>query len=157
MLEAIGLLGGVVTRLFSWGTEYFQKKQDNAHELAMVDKQIALANLQHTQKLEEISAQGNADVDVEWSKALSVALESPKTGLPLIDGLNALVRPVMTFWWCLVLYTISKGFIIYAAVTSYASASQMAATIVSDFDIAVIGSILGFWFCDRALRKASGK
>ena len=152
-LELLGLLGGAITRLFGSFVEFKQKKQDNEHELALLDKQIELSKVQHEEKLAEISAQSDAQIDVEWSKALSVALESPKSGVPLIDGLNALVRPVMTFWWCLVLYSIAKGFIIYASYTAHATAIQMSTVLVTDFDTTVIGSILGFWFVDRHLRK----
>jgi hypothetical protein len=156
-IELIGLLGGALTRLFTWYAEYSQKKQDNAHELAMVDKQVELAKVQHQQKLEEISIQSDADIDVEWAKTLSVALQPVKTGTPLIDGLNALIRPLITFWWVIVLYSISKGFLIYAAVAEHIPAKILASVVTTEFDIAVIGSIIGFWFTDRQLRKYSNK
>ena len=156
-LELLGLLGGALTRLFGFYAEHQKAKQDNAHELAMIDKQIALSKVQHEQKKEEIEVQSNADIDVEWSKALSVALESPRSGNPTIDALNALVRPILTFWWCLILYTTYKGFLVYAAVQEVLTAKQMAEVIVTPFDIAIIGSIVSFHFVDRQLRKFSGK
>ncbi len=156
-LEVLGLLGGALTRLFSWWTEYKQKQQDNEHELVLIDKQIELSKVQHVQKLEEINVQSDANVDVEWSKALSVALEPTKTGVPLVDALNALVRPILTFWWCLGLYTIYKGFLIYAAFQENLHAKQMADVFLTSFDVAVVGSIIGFWFVDRQLRKGTGK
>lgn len=156
-LELLGLLGGALTRLFGFYAEHQKAKQDNEHELAMIDKQIALSKVQHEQKKEEIEVQSNADIDVEWSKALSVALESPRSGNPTIDALNALVRPALTFWWCIVLYTIAKGFLIYAAFQEVVSAKEMASIILTPFDIAVVGSIISFFFVDRQLRKFSGK
>jgi uncharacterized membrane protein len=152
-LELLGLLGGVVTRLITWGAEYFTTKQTNAHELALVEKQIALANVQHAQKLEEISVQTDSTIDLEWAKTLSVALTPPTTGVGFIDGLNALVRPILTFWWALVLYSVSKGFLIYAAIAEHLPAKVLATVVTTEFDVAVIGSILGFWFTDRQLRK----
>ncbi len=156
-LELLGLLGGALTRLFGWFTEYKQKEQDNAHEIVLIDKQIELSKVQHVQKLEEINVQSNANIDAEWAKSLSVALEPTRTGIPLVDALNALVRPIMAFWWCLVLYTIAKGILIYVAVTSGSSLIVIADTVITDFDKAVIGSILGFFFVDRQLRKFAGK
>ena len=159
MLELVSILGGVVARLCTWGTDYFTKKQENGHELELLDKQITLATVQSQQKQAEIQLQNEADVDKEWSQALNVALTSTNTatGNSFIDCLNALVRPTLTFWWCLVLYTISKGFLIYAAYQEHLAAKDMAGVVTNDFDRAVIGSIFGFWFCDRAIRKYSGK
>ena len=134
-----------------------QKKQDNEHELALLDKQIELSKVQHEEKLAEISAQSDAQIDVEWSKALSVALEPTKSGLPFIDGLNAAVRPIMAFWWCLVLYSIAKAILIYVAVSTSTDLTTIAGTIITEFDRTVIGSILGFFFVDRQLRKAAGR
>jgi len=152
----LSLFGGAFTRLFGGVFEYFTTKQNNQHELDMIDKQIALATVQHSQKMEEISAQGEADVDVEWAKALDTALQPVKTGVPFIDGLNAAIRPIMAIWWCLVMYTVYKGFIIYAAATANTPASQMATIIVSSFDLDIVGSIIGFWYVDRHLRKSTG-
>jgi hypothetical protein len=156
-LELLGLLGGAVTRLLSFWAEYKKQKQDNEHELALLDRQTALEEIKHKNKITEIGIQSDADIDVEWSKALSEALKPASSGVPFVDGLNALVRPFMTFWWCLVLYSVSKGFIIYASLQEAMDAKQMASLVLTDFDFAVVGSILGYWFVDRGLRKFTGK
>lgn len=152
-IELLGLLGGAVTRLFSWYAEYKQKKQDNEHELALIDKQISLANIQHEQKVEEIKVQSDANVDVEWAKALSVALEAPHTGNPTVDALNALVRPLITIWWALILYSISKVILVVVAFQNHATLKEFASIVVSDFDISIIGAILGFWFVNRTIAQ----
>jgi len=159
MIEVVSFLGGALVRLITGGIDLFQKKQENTHELALLEKQLQIETIRGQEKRAEIAAQGQADVDVEWSKALNVALASTNapTGNWFIDGLNSSVRPILTYWWCLVLYTTSKGFIIYAAMQESTKPKEMANLVVTDFDTTIIGSIMGFWFTDRALRYVASR
>ena len=111
MTEIISLLGGALVRLCTWGSEYFSKKQENSHELVLLDKQIELAKVQGAQKLEELKVQGESELDITWGQALSAAMSSSNatTGNRYIDIANSLVRPFLNFWWCVVLYTGYKG------------------------------------------------
>jgi len=159
MIELVSLLGGAIVRLCTWGSEYFTKKQENTHELELLTQQIALEKIRGQEKRDEIITQGQADVDVEWGKALnsSILAASTPTGNSFVDSLNAIIRPTLALWWCLVLYSVSKGFLIYAAVLEKLSAKEMAGVVTTDFDKAVIGSVVGFYFADRAIRKFTGK
>lgn len=166
MIELLSLVFGGVFRLLPSVMDWLHKGQDNAHELAMVDKQIALAKVQSEQKIAEIGAQGgdtratlaaqvDGNVETGWSDALADAIkaQSNLTGVKWVDAMNQSVRPIITYWWCLVLYTAAKVVGITVALTDSAPLAQFAPILVTDFDKAVIGSILGFWFVDRALRK----
>jgi hypothetical protein len=166
MIELLSLICGGVFRLFPSFMDWMHKGQDNAHELAMVDKQIALAKVQAEQKLAEIHAQGDenratlaaqvdGNIEQGWSGALADAIKSQgePTGVAWVDALSASVRPVLTYWWCLVLYTAAKAVAVIVAFKAGASLADFAPILVGDFDKSVIGSIFGFWFVDRALRK----
>lgn len=160
MLEAIGLIGGALTRLFTAVVDYKNKQLDNEHELNMLDKQLALADVQYKQKVEELTIQGNFNVDVAYTDALKTALEGQykQTGIKLIDGINSLMRPFLAFWWCVVIYTAYKIFLIIAAVSTHLPAAQMALVVCDEFDRIVIAAIMGFFFTSRALaNRASSR
>jgi hypothetical protein len=159
MIETVSFLGGILARLFTWGSDYLTKKQDLVHELKLLDKQIELETMRATQKRDELALQADLQVEVEWAKALnsSVAAVSAPSGNSYIDTINASVRPILTYWWCLVIYTVSKGFLLYAALQEEYTAETLAGVITTPFDQAVVGSMLGFWFADRTLRKLAGK
>lgn len=159
MIEIISILGGALTRLGAWGTSYFTAKQENAHELALLDKQVELEKLRGSQKLEELHVQSAIQTEGYWGQALNSAIASSNTptGNRFIDCINALVRPVLTAYYCIVVYSVYKGFIIAAAVIDGLPAKELASVIATDFDLAVIGSITSYWFVDRTLRKYHGK
>lgn len=166
MIELLSLIFGGVFRLAPSVMDWFHKGQDNAHELAMVDKQIELAKAQSAQKIAEVKAAGedaratlaaqtDSTTEGAWAGALADAIkaQSAMTGVKWVDALNQSVRPVITYWWCLFLYTAAKSVTVVVALQARLPLAQFAPILVSDFDKAVIGSILGFWFVDRALRK----
>jgi hypothetical protein len=155
MFELLSVLGGGLFRLLPSVLDFFHKKQELSHELDLLDKQMELAKLQGEQKIAEIQQQTDGDTERAWGAALSEAIKSQgtPTGVRWVDALSASVRPVVTYWWALVLYTAAKGIEIYVALSTAVPLLSLAPILLTDFDRAVIGSILGFWFCDRALRQ----
>lgn len=155
MIELLSLVAGGIFRLLPSVMDLFHKKADNEHELAMVDKQIALAAAQSENKRAEIAAQTDANTETAWSGGLLETLKgmAQPTGVAWIDALSASVRPILTYWWCLLLYGSAKTIAIVVAFQSHAPLTAFIPLLVTDFDRSVIGSILGFWFVDRALRK----
>lgn len=153
MIELLSLLGGGLFRLFPSVLEFFSKKRDLEHELKLLDKQMELENLRWQFKSQEIAAMSEAATEAEWAKALPAAQTQTITKVRWVDAINASVRPILTYWWCLVLYTGYKCINVYVAVNGGAGLLEIAGVLVTEFDQAVIGSIIGFWFLDRALRK----
>jgi len=153
MLELLSLLGGGLFRLFPSVLEFFSKKRDLEHELKLLDRQMELEQLRWQFKSEEIRLQSEAATEAEWAKALPQAQSHTRTGITWVDAINASVRPILTYWWCLLLYTGYKFITVFVAVESGAGLLEVAGVLVTEFDQAVIGSIVGFWFLDRALRK----
>jgi hypothetical protein len=154
MLEIIGLIVGGIFRLIPEGLKLIQAKRDQAHELAMLDKQLAVDKARADQQIDlaHVNQQG-AIAQGEMSALLEV-LRQPPTGLKAIDALSASVRPVLTYWWCLGLYTAAKVLLVIAAFQSSETLAALAKHVLTDFDRQIVGSIFGFWFLDRSLRKA---
>jgi len=155
MLELLSLVGGGIFRMIPSVIELISKRQDHAHELAMLDRQMQLESLKWQAKAAEITLQSEAAEAAKWAEALPAAQVTVKSGVKWIDAINASVRPALTYWWCLGLYSAYKGVTVWVAIDESAPLEQIATTLMTEFDRSVIGSIIGFWFLDRALRKLS--
>lgn len=159
MIELLGVIGGGLLRLFPTVLEFFKQGRDLKYELLRMDKEMELERLRGQLRENEIRAFSEMKVEDNWSTALSNALEAQGklTGDKWLDRLNVSVRPVMAYWWCIVLYTVYKMILIYVALRDGVSLEHLATVIVTNFDFAVISSIIGFYFVDRAIRRMTGR
>ena len=162
MFELLSLIGGGIMRLAPVLLDLFKNRQDHRHELERVDREIALENARGQNKDREIAAVTAQQVDTSWANALSEALKgeaAPKvsSGHPLLDWLSQSVRPVLTYWWCIGLYTGHKVVLIVVGIQEKMRLAELAPILLTDFDRGVVGSIIGFWFVDRALRTFGGR
>lgn len=155
MFELLGMLFGGIFRLLPTVFEIFKQRQENNHELALLDKNIVLEETRGKNREAEIAAMTNQAVEANWSSGLVEALKGQMqiTGDKWLDRLNVSVRPILTYWWCVVMYTTGKLVLIYAAFLEKTPLQAFYPILMSDFDRGVVGSIIGFWFVDRALRK----
>lgn len=159
MIEILGLLGGAVTRLFPAVMGFFKEGRDLKYELLRMDKEVALENLRATNREHEITLSSQAAIDSSWAGGLVEALKSQTqiTGDKWLDRINVSVRPILTYWWCIVLYTANKTILTIVAFQEGVALSAFSPIIYTEFDRAIVGSIIGFWFVDRALRKPYDK
>ena len=159
MLELLGMLGGGVFRLIPFVVDFFKQKNDQAHELAMTQLQLQIDAAKAVQAIDLAHAQAGIALNQgemeAWGKAIDG--QSKLTGIAWLDGLSASVRPMLTYYWCVGLYGSSKVILVTVAYQSGAALSAYVPILITEFDRSVIGSMLGFWFVDRALRKMSGK
>lgn len=163
-----GMLGGGLLRLAPKLIDYWSNGRDQKMELARMDKEIELEKARAKNQQEQAAmqaatqaAQAGAALDMRWGDALVEALRTAQPPvledkgsfwINLLNGLNSSVRPILTYWWCVVIYTLHKGLLAWAAVQEKMGAKEMSTVLYTDFDRAVVGSIIGFWFVDRALR-----
>lgn len=154
-MELISLILGGVFRLFPNVLELFQKRQENTQELALLDRQIQLAKVQGEQKREEIVVQATATQDTAWSQGLLEALkgQGQLTGVPWVDAVNATLRPFLTYYHCVLIYTLYKISLFYVATQGGITWDRAIVDLYTEFDKSLVGSMLSFWFVDRALRK----
>lgn len=155
MWEVIGLVIGAISRLAPEVLKLFTQKSDNAHELAMTQLQLEIDKARASQAIDQTYAQGDVQTALAQIQAMQQALadQMKPTGVKLIDAINAAVRPLLTFWWCIVLYTGYKVMIVtWAFEQQQLSLKDKADYMVTEFDRATIGSIISFWFVDRAIK-----
>jgi hypothetical protein len=156
MLTLLGTVFGGLFRLAPEILKFFTAKEDRAHELAMFDKQLEADRLRGAMRMEELREAGQQARDAGELAALIEATraQGKKTGIPAIDAINSLVRPVLTFWWCIILYSVALGCEYYALVAlQHVPAVDAVLKLWGEDEKAIVASIISFWFVDRSLRK----
>jgi hypothetical protein len=147
-------VGGGALRLAPEILKYFDQKNERAHELALQDKQIELAKLQQAGKLQEIAAQGEAQVAVGQMDAFIAAVKGQMqlTGNKIVDGLNMLVRPLTTYY-IMGMWGLKKTAEIIIAARSTGALDALIHT-WTEADQAMLSGVLAFWFVGRVFDKA---
>jgi hypothetical protein len=158
ILTLLSMLGGGLMRLLPEVFALLKQRGDNAHELAMLDKQIALEQTRSAMKQQEIAAQGEADLNLANINALSEALKGQMqlTNVGWVDALNFAVRP-MTTYYLLALYGLAKLAMYHVALQHGLSGWDAILKVYDDEDRAIMSGILGFWFLNRTIEKAKGQ
>lgn len=156
MIELLSMLFGGVFRLLPEVLGFFKKRTDNDHEYRMTQLQLDIDKNRASQQLDLVHANAEMQDNAMDFQALMDAIkgQSVVTGIKWIDGLSSSVRPILTYWWCMVLYTSYKLVLLYSLLNSHADLVTIAAQLITEFDRSIVGSIFAFWFVDRALRKS---
>jgi hypothetical protein len=158
-----GLLG-----IFSSGLpnllSFFQNKSDQKHEQTMaklaMDQQILMAEkgFKSQERIEEIKLQ---EVEAETYAQERTALYDhdktlmEKASQPVVD-LNAKVRPYVAFTFVGLLVFTDVAGLAWAIWTGVDFALAMS-EVFSDQEMAIVSSIIGFYFGSRQWEKHSGK
>lgn len=156
MIETlVGSLFGVISRMTPEVLKWLDRKNERTHELAMFDKQLVADQQKSEQATHLAQITGDNTIAAAEIEALIEATkaQSTQTGVRWIDALSALMRPVITFWWVIVLYTLSffaKYWVL--AQTGILPLSAIHALWGSE-EKAIVASIIAFWFVDRSLRQ----
>ena len=158
ILETCSVVSGAAIRLTIWLSEYLTKRQENKHELEMLGKSIQLEQV-NLRKLKveahnqpTISSYDFAQISGSQS---DVPMSGPGTNV--INFANSFIRPFLTIWWAVILYSIYKGVLVYAAASANFTAENLIGILITDFDYSVIGAIIGFYFTNRTIDKYRSK
>jgi hypothetical protein len=155
MLTLLGTLLGGAFRLAPELLKWLERKDERKHEQAMFDKQLEADKLKlaAAQRLEETRGENAATLgDIEAMIAATQS-QAVQTGIKWVDALNSLVRPTLTFWWAVVLYTVALAAEFYVLV--WVLKVDKAAAVLELWgadEKAIVASIISFWFVDRSLR-----
>jgi len=157
MFELFGIIFGGASRLYQAHIEMQDKDKERQHEAVMYDKQVAL----QAQKSESDKSLRQMDVDSAREagelEALTTAIKSQSQEATSAGGwtlaLSASVRPV-TSYWLLAIYSAAKGATLYLSMQTGISLAEAVKAAYTEFDGALLGSIISFWFADRSLRKS---
>lgn len=153
-LSILSLLGGGLLRLAPELFAFLNKKADNDHELAMMDKQFQLEEMRGRNQLATTEMQTTSAEMVAMLGAQADALKSQMqlTGTKWVDALNFLVRPLTTYY-VLLMYGAAKVAMFVVATQNGLSGWEAVLQIYNDEDRNILSGILGFWFIGRAFEK----
>lgn len=159
MFEILSFVFGGIFRLAPELMKWLDKKDERKHELAMMDKQMDADRLRAEAALKQIELEGELSLGKAEIDAIIAATraQGQKSGVKWIDGFNSLLRPLIAFWWVIVLYSGSLCVQFYALVWKFNETVPTAVlTVFGDQEKAIALSIIGFVFVDRAIRRGSG-
>lgn len=153
LMTLLSLFGGGLMRALPEVIGLWNKKTDNAHELAMLDRQAELEKTRAGARMDEIREQGDIDQMLALLDAQKSALtgQMQKVGIKWVDALNFLVRPLTTYYF-LGLYGLVKLATIIIALRTADPWVAIIQCWTAD-DAAILAGILSFWFVGRVFDK----
>lgn len=148
-----GSLGGIL-RFIPEIMKMWTSRQDQAHEYKMTLLQLDIDKARAGQAIDLVHAQGEASQMAGEMQAYIEAIkgQSVMSGVPWVDAMNQSVRPVVTYWW-MCIFTIYKVATIWAACLKWTNLDDFLTKLWTSQDAGILAMVLGFWFCDRAIRK----
>lgn len=168
-----GGFGGGLLRLLPEVLAFFGKKEDNAHELNMLNAQITLEQTKGAEQRASAQVQGQIDEALAQMKSADAAragqgqpLTFQLVGSKIIDGfdalvttcvnaLNMLVRPLTTYYF-LALYGLYKYALLMAAMRQTDIWSAILQVYTKE-DAAMLSGLMTFWFVGRVFDKAAAR
>jgi hypothetical protein len=173
MLSLISTLGGLLISGLPKLLEYFQNKQDQAHELRLASLQnerelaLAAAGFAAQARVEEIrteqvAMQTQAQMAVAESEMVKGAQDHDKAVLDKasrwVANYVGTVRPTVTYIFVAELVAINAFLCFYLwnnpnLITSMDDVMRYVDIIFSPDEMAMLGGILGFWFGSRNWSK----
>lgn len=128
----------------------FTAKADRNHEITLFNLQSDRDKSYNSARLEERTLDADGAALVE-----AYRFADKPAGYKWVEAVNALVRPGITGWYCLV-YGCVKIAQYNLALASTGDWKYAITTIWSPADMEAFNVILGFWFGSRARRAANG-
>lgn len=156
MIETLlgSLLGGafrVIPELLKW----LDRKDERKHELAMFDNQLKADTLkiEAGQKLAELDANKSLGLAEIQGLIAGVQAQAVKTGVAWVDAVSALMRPLITFWWVIVLYSTALTAQFLVLLQAGTPGVDAIVRLWGTDEKAIVASVISFWFVDRTLRR----
>lgn len=152
MMETLlGSLMGGVFRVVPEVLSIVDKKNERKHEKDMFQHQLEADKLKIQQA--EITAKNTLDVEEVKALVAGIQAQAVQTGIKWVDAVSSLMRPLITFWWVLFLYTVSMLAQYVALWGNGVDWYNAIALVFGADEKAIAASIISYWFLDRSLRK----
>ena len=155
MFESLigGLFGGIL-RLAPEVFKLFDKKNERAHELRMVEAEMEFAKIRGEIAMRQVEAQMTmAEMDT-MAQAFKEQSETAKNAGWFVSAISALVRPMVTYAF-LALYASVKIASFLIAIDQNGNWKEVLVTMWGADDLAVFNMIISFWFVGRVYERSS--
>lgn len=147
------VLGGVL-RLAPELVKVFDRKNERAHELAMLDREMQFAQVRG----EIAMRQTEATMTVAELDAMSTALreqgETARSAGRWVAAMSALVRPLVTYWF-VGLYSVHKVATMLMAREQAGNWRDVLVSGWTEQDWSILSLILTFWFVGRVWERSN--
>jgi len=161
MLSILSSILGFATAGLPNILSFFQQKGDQKHEREMAQLQNAQALLmaekgfQSQEKIAAIELEGTyAETFAQERQALyEHDAKLVHDAAPWVRTLNASVRPIVAFTFVGLLLFVDIGGFIWAVKSTGAFSAEAMDTIFSNDEMAIVSSIIGFYFGSRTWEK----
>lgn len=150
------LLGGVfggVLRLAPELFKIFDKKNERAHELRMVQAEMEFAKIRGEIAMRQVeAAMTMAEVDA-IGEAFKEQSQTAKNAGRFVSAISALVRPTVTYAF-LGLYAAVKIAAFMIAIEQNGNWKEVLITMWGSDDLAVFNMVISFWFVGRVYERS---
>jgi hypothetical protein len=155
MIELLGLIFGGVSRLTQHWLDLKDKQAERTHEATMYDKQIELADrrIAHDADMRRIDA---ADAGLLAAAIAAQSREAASAG-GWVAKFSAIMRPLLTFYHAILVYTAVKVALFTVAYSGGIPWNVAVLQVYGEFDKALVGSMVSFYFADRSLKNWAKK
>ena len=151
---ASGGLGGLL-RLAPEIIKGFDRKNERAHELAMMEVEVRIAE----KRMEHEMRRVDAAMTIAEMDAISAAVkeqgQTARAAGKFVAAISALVRPLVTYWF-VVLYSMVKITSMSMAVATGALWQTVLIESWTAEDMAMLNMVCIFWFVGRRYERANG-
>ncbi len=154
MLET--LLGGVFGGLLRLAPEVFKifdKKNERAHELRMLEAEMEFAKVRGEIAMRQADVQlQTAELDA-MTHAFKEQSETAKNAGWFVSAISAMVRPTVTYLF-LALYAAVKVAAYLIAIEQGGNWKDVLTSMWGSDDLAVFNMIISFWFVGRVYERS---
>lgn len=154
MLETLlgGVFGGVL-RLAPELFKLFDKKNERAHELRMVEAEMEFAKVRGEIAMRQADVQlQTAELDA-MTQAFKEQSATAKNAGWFVSAISALVRPTVTYLF-LALYAAVKVAAYLIAIEQGGNWKDVLTSMWGSDDLAVFNMIISFWFVGRVYERS---
>lgn len=149
-----GIFGGLL-RLAPELFKFLDAKNERKHELDMQDKAFQFEKMRAEKQFELVQEQSRAEWASGSLKALqeSITMQGKPTGVKWVDAFSALIRPLITLQWVILIY---PSVVIATFVISIQSGTPAIEAMNKAFgpeEKALVAFIIDFWFIGRVLER----
>lgn len=150
------LIGGVFGGLLRLAPEVFKifdKKNERAHELRMLEAEMEFAKVRGEIAMRQADVQlQTAELDA-MTQAFKEQSETAKNAGWFVSAISALVRPTVTYLF-LALYAAVKVAAYLIAIEQGGNWKDVLTSMWGSDDLAVFNMIISFWFVGRVYERS---
>lgn len=152
MTVASGGLGGLL-RLAPEILKGFDRKNERAHELAMMEIEVRIAEKRMEHEMRRVdAAMTMAEMDA-ISAAVKEQGQTARAAGKFVAAVSALVRPLVTYWFVL-MYSAVKIVGMIMAVQAGGDWKEVLVSSWTADDMAMLVMVLSFWFVGRVYERS---